>query len=368
MGLAILITVNDAPHRQLTDMATRVVIEEQLDQPATYTIHFEIDICDNNIGQQLHELTDPGSIIGIIAEVNDQRICLVKGPVTTQNASLQRGGAGSSIDIVGADSTHDLDREHINRQWPDVTDADIVRTILSVVRKEQDVADTPDTGHAEENHTLMQRESNLRFIQRLAQRNGFHFWFTSDNEGQETGHFRPRSLEADATAILQLNTDNYNIENLSIEAQTARPTQATGQQLDLRNLETFGEIVTSSGDEALGEQSLQQIAGSGGGEHSTQLAPPTDDAGTLQARQTALLREASWFITATCSTTTHRLCKLIQIHNIVEIHGAGARHSGKYYVTGVRHTIDAAVHKMDLTLSRNAWGNQSGSDLLSAIF
>ena len=44
-------------------------------------------------------------------------------------------------------------------------------------------------------------------------------------------------------------------------------------------------------------------------------------------------------------------------HTIVEVQGAGNRYSGKYYVTGVKHIIDASAYKMELELARNAWGN-----------
>ena len=35
--------------------------------------------------------------------------------------------------------------------------------------------------------------------------------------------------------------------------------------------------------------------------------------------------------------------------------GAGGRHSGKYFVASVKHTIDGAEHRMAAELLRNAW-------------
>jgi hypothetical protein len=57
------------------------------------------------------------------------------------------------------------------------------------------------------------------------------------------------------------------------------------------------------------------------------------------------------------TTSLHRLCDIVRFHTIVLVQGAGSRHSGKYYVTGVKHKIDAAAHKMELELQRNGWGN-----------
>ena len=42
--------------------------------------------------------------------------------------------------------------------------------------------------------------------------------------------------------------------------------------------------------------------------------------------------------------------------DLLELDGAGSRHSGNYLVAGVRHTIDAGGHRMELELLRNAWG------------
>jgi hypothetical protein len=90
------------------------------------------------------------------------------------------------------------------------------------------------------------------------------------------------------------------------------------------------------------------------------MAATVDDAGALQTRSEAALRDAQWFITATCRTSVHRMCnKVIRFHSLVNIAGAGSRYSGVYYVTGVKHSIDAAAHVMELELARNAWGNGS---------
>jgi hypothetical protein len=90
----------------------------------------------------------------------------------------------------------------------------------------------------------------------------------------------------------------------------------------------------------------------------------------MQARSRGALRDAQWFIHASCHTSLRRLCKIVRNHTIVEVQGAGSKHSGKYYVTGVKHTIDAISHNMNLELARNAWGNGSGgsSGIISSIF
>ena len=69
-------------------------------------------------------------------------------------------------------------------------------------------------------------------------------------------------------------------------------------------------------------------------------------------------------------TSLHKLSALIRVHTVVQVRGAGTRHSGKYYVTGVKHSIDATNHKMEIELARNGIGSEGGGvhGLLSSIF
>jgi hypothetical protein len=90
------------------------------------------------------------------------------------------------------------------------------------------------------------------------------------------------------------------------------------------------------------------------------VSAPADDAGDMQARSKGALIEADWFIQATCCTTYKLLGALVHAGMLVSVTGAGSRHSGSYFVTSVKHTIDAADHRMDIELARNGWGSAGG--------
>ena len=57
----------------------------------------------------------------------------------------------------------------------------------------------------------------------------------------------------------------------------------------------------------------------------------------------------------TCQASVHNVGIPVRAHTLVNLRGAGSRHSGKYFVAGVRHVIDAAAHTMEITLVRNGW-------------
>jgi phage protein D len=365
MGLDILICVDDIPNEHLTQSVSSVEVQERMDQNTTYKLNFMVDVCDGDIGHSIETDTNPNKILSILANVGDQLVCLVKGPVTQQSASLQHGGSGSSLHVEGEDTGHNMDHSTNFQVSTAVTDADIVTRIITANENMiADVEPTPSSAHDEDNHSHVQRESDLSLLRTLARRNGYHFWITYSEVGLATGHFRPRSLDGEPAANLVINHEEYNIDSLQINADPRAPSQTVGRQLSLRNHEEFGDTVALT-DNLMGLNSLSSLSES---PNSIHLAPMVDDSGALQARSEAALRDSQWFINATCHTSLHRLCnKIVRFHTIVNIEGAGLRHNGKYYVTAVKHTIDAVSYNMDIELARNAWGNEpsAGSGLPS---
>lgn len=355
MGLDILICVDDIPNENLTQNVNSVEVYEKMDSNTTYKLNFAIDICDGDIAQTIESDTAPETILSVLANVNDNLVCLVKGPITMQQSQLRHGGAGSSLQVEGEDTGANMDRTPVFQVTDSGTDSEIATNIIS--RSPQmipDVESTPDSTHNENNHSHVQRETDLSLLRKLARRNGFHFWITYLNTGQATGHFKPRSLEEEPANTLIVNNANNNIDLLQISSDSTRPSRTEGRQLDVRTLNVIGGD-TSLDDTFLGTRGLTDLNGSE--QQTIQLAPVVDDAGALSARSRGALRDAQWFIKATCQTSLHRLCDIVRAHTIVNVEGAGSRHSGKYYVTGVKHKIDASTYLMDLEMERNAWGN-----------
>ena len=354
MGLGILITVDNKVNQELTGLVTFVEVHEKIDLAIAYKIRFAIDVCSSDIGTLYEKVTDPGSVLGVLVESNDTLHCLVSGPVTNQEVNLEHGGSGSWLEVVGTDQTVDLDKEQQSHSHTG-KDSDLVSTILKS-RYIPDVEETPSSSHEEDKHTQVQIETDLAFIRRLAQRNGFHFWFTYDRNGKATAHFQPRSLTGNPVADLKVNLDNANVDNLQIKWDIKPPVKSEGKQVDQNTKQVFGGETTLKKSELLGAEGLGKVASKVAS--GIRLSPPVDDAGALSGRAQAALRDAQWFINASCKTTLNRICKIIKVHTIVNIEGAGSRYSGKYYVVGVKHNIDSAIHSMEIELSSNAWNTK----------
>ncbi|MEK7395617.1 MAG: hypothetical protein AAB116_01655 [Candidatus Poribacteria bacterium] len=350
MGLGIAIAVNGIADPELIQ-ATTVEIHERMGEITTYSIQYEVDISEGDIPLLINNRLDAGSEISILVPAGDVTYCLVKGPVHGHQIHLIHGGVGSSLEVKGSDSSIAMDREARSVVWSDVTDSDAIQAILSNYGYISDV-ETTSAGHFENKHTLVQRESDLRFIRRLARRNGFLFWITCDSTGIETAHFKRAPLDDETEAQLIINLESPDLQTIDIDWDIERPTSIDGSQLDLNTKNDIVIAVEQTPQTILGNNGIGAITGD---IRSVYLSSPADDAGDMRSRGEGAIIEADWFIHATCQTSLELVGVPIRPHTVIELRGAGSRHSGKYFVSGVRHAIDAESHRMELELARNGW-------------
>jgi hypothetical protein len=133
-----------------------------------------------------------------------------------------------------------------------------------------------------------------------------------------------------------------------------RPTQADATEVDLNTKSDISGAVQSSPLTALGGSGLADIVPEARVAH---VYAPADDNGDLTARGEGALIESSFFVYASGATTLSALGKVVRSHTLVNMRGIGSRHSGLWYCSGVRHSIDSSGHTMDFDLIRNGWAN-----------
>lgn len=353
MGLGIAIRVGGAPDG-VAASALSAEVTERMGQPTSYRLDYSLDIADSDFPLLVDARFGPGSEISILAPAGGRTECLVKGPVYGQQIRMEQGGAGSMLSVLGADSLVRLDREDKVVAWSDVTDGLAVTQILSRNSFIPDV-DTTQAAHLTLKHTLIQRETDLAFIRRLARRNGNLFWLSCDELGIETAHFKrpPLTGAADCELVINLTDPRSNVTSLEIAWDVERPVTASAAEVDLTNKSDISASVQRSPLEALGGSAFADVAGSG--TRAAHVDAPVDDSGDLQARAEAGLIEASFFVRASGSTTLAALGKVLRSHRLVNLRGAGSRHSGLWFCSAVRHSIDLSEHRMEFELIRNGW-------------
>jgi phage protein D len=351
MPLGVAIAVDGSVDDSLAD-ATWVEVHERLGRPAAFRIRFEFQAGSSDFDRLVDSRLSAGSELSVLVPGAAGNECLVKGPVGAQRIHFEHGGAGSYVEVRGSDGSIAMDREARSVLWSDLTDSDVVTSVAGSYGLTPDVEST-SAGHYETKHTLVQRESDLSFVRRLARRNGYLFWVSADPTGLQTAHFRPPPTTGSAAATLTINQEPPVLQALDLTWDVERPSSVESKQLDLNSKEDIDGALSSSPLPGLGADDLASVTGD---TRSMFLAAPVDDAGDLSSRSAGALTESYFFIRATGETTRERVGRPIRAHTIVELQGAGSRHSGDYLVAGVRHTIDASGHRMELELLRNAWG------------
>jgi phage protein D len=353
MGAGYSIQFNGAPDPELGNVAS-VEVYECIGESTTFRLRYVPDIVEGDLPLLKDDRLSAGSVITVFAQKGDSPTCLVKGTVYAQQIHLVHGDEGSTLEVVGADTSLAMDRENKSALWSDLTGSDAVTQILSTYSLTPDVESTT-TAHAETKHVLVQRESDLAFVRRLARRNGFLFWIGCDDAGAvETGFFKRPPLDGESAAelIINLTDPEANLGSLDISWDVERPTSATATQLDLNSKSDITGDVAKSPLAPLGAKALADIASE---TRSFHVHAPVDDAGDLQARGEAGLIEADFFVRARGQTTAKALGSVLRAHTVVTLRGAGSRHSGKWFCSSVRHTIDDVEHRMEFELIRNGW-------------
>jgi phage protein D len=352
MGLGISIRVNGAPDEMA---ATMVEVSERVGQPTNYRLQYSLDSAEGDFPLLKEAKFGSGSEVSILAPASSETHCLVKGPVYGQQITFVQGGSGSLLNVLGADSLIKMDREDKAVAWSNLTDSAAVTAIISQAGFVPDV-DTTQAGHFELKHTLIQRETDLAFVQRLARRNGNFFWLSCDTLGVETAHFKRPVLSGQAACdlVINLSDPRSNLTSLEINWDAERPTSAAATELDLNSKSDISGAVQRSPLTALGGSSLADVAT---GQRVVHVRAPVDDSGDLQARGEGALIDAAFFLRASGATTLSALGSVLRSHTLVNLRGVGSRHSGLWYCSAVRHAIDASAHRMEFELIRNGWAN-----------
>jgi hypothetical protein len=352
MGLGIAIAVNNAPDPDLSAAAS-VEVDQCAGDTTRYRLRYDLGLDNGDFPLLTKGSLAPGTDLAVIAPLNNKNVYLVRGPVTGAQIHFEHAIGASYFVVEGGDATVAMDRERKSAVYPDSTDSDAVSSVLGNYSDLTPDVDSTSAMHADNKHSLVQTDTDLRFIRQRARRNGFLFWITCDSTGSQTAHFKRPPVGDSSVTDLIINLDGNTIETIDVSWSIERPSSAVGTQVNLNDKTDIDGSLAKSSLALLGAQGLIDITSD---VHSIHLAPPVDDSGDLQGRAEGALTDSGWFIRATTRTTVDTLKAILSPQTVLNVRGLGSRFSGKFFVWRVRHTIDATKHQMDIELVRNAWG------------
>ena len=283
---------------------------------------------------------------------------LIDAYVVDVRASLSEEPGRSVLEVVAMDGTVLLSLEEKVRAWPDQADSAIASAIFSEPGFTPVVEDTSVVRSADDTTTL-QRGTDIQFLRRLAERNGYECFVQVGSSGQTEGHFHPPKVEEQPQAILNVNLGSatnvasFNARYDMLGATTASATgveveSASDQQADVQDgdLKSLGSESTVPAD----RPRKVLIAGTG-----------LVRSGELETYARSVVDRSSFAVTAEGVVSTAVLGSALHAKRPLLVRGAGEAFSGTYYVERVLHVFTSDGHEQHVKLRRNAAG-VTGSD------
>lgn len=287
---------------------------------------------------------------------------LIDGIITDHQVIPGNEPGRSQLRVTGEDISVKLSFEDQNATYPQQKDSDIVKKILAAAGFVPDVTETNDTPNDTE-RIPTQQGNNLRYIRRLAQRNGFVFFVEPTNiPGVNTAYWGPEKRQGEPQPALSLNMGpqtnvdmpiNFHFNALeSSEAEVSIVDPFTKLAIQLPALSAFLPSLTSKPAKPLRKTFSRDTA-------------------NLSFAQ-ALLRlltsssETSDVIKATGEIDAVRYGRALRARRLVDVRGAGQSYNGTYYVKQVVHEIKrlpTGDYKQRFNLTRDGRG-ASGTSIV----
>jgi phage protein D len=294
--------------------------------------------------------------VRIKVDVGRETQTLISAYVVETRTVFSNQPGQSMLDVVAMDPTVLMNLEEKVKAWPDMSDSDVATAIFSdAAYGFQPVVEDTSVQRSENQQTLLQRGTDIRFLKQLAHRNGYEcFVEVNADSGQIEGHFHPPRLDEPPQPALTVNTgETTNVNHFRVRHDMLKPVEAQVTGLDVDSRETQPAEATSSEREGLGSKAA----------HSTDrprrlllARTAMADAGELQAYAQAIVDQSSMAIYAEGELTTSVYGSLLRAKRSVSVRGVGRDFSGVYYVERVLHVIDTNGYVQRFTLRRNALG------------
>jgi phage protein D len=334
-------TVEVEDHARLADVARLRVATAIADRGASWSVLDE-PICDRLANVKI-----------AVRLGGESETPLIDGYVMDVRAELSANPARSTIEIVVMDATVLMDLEEKVKAWPDQSDSAIATSVFGDYSFDTDVASTQLVRQAND-VTVMQRETDIRLLNRLAERNGFECYVDVADRGQTVGHFGPPTLQESPQAVLSVNMGTETtLDGFSLRYDMLSATQASASGIDVQDASAQPARTQSASLHDQGDTST--VASD---RPRVRLLTPrglsrTDE---LQTLTQAAVDRSAFAITAEGLVNAAVLGQALRAKKPVLVRGAGRRFSGQFYVERVLHRFDANGYQQRVTLKRNAAG------------
>jgi phage protein D len=287
---------------------------------------------------------------------------LITGHITHVKPAFDPDPTRCILDVWGLDRSVLLDREDKLVAWPNKKDSDIASDIFNAYGFGFDIQDT-EVVHDEAVSTVIQRETDWQFLNRLAMRNGFECYIEDS-----FGYFGERKRRRAPQALLAVQFgEETNVQKLALEVNALTPANVEMFQLERESKLVVTATVESSDQPTLG--AVGAVPGKGI-EQGLVVLGQTAATGVneMSGISRALFDKQQWFVTGHGELSGNVLGSVLRPRRPVTIKGIGETFSGVYLVSHVTHAFSNDGYIQRFEVKRNglmptgseAWGGGAG--------
>jgi hypothetical protein len=291
-------------------------------------------------------------VIGVVLGASLE--ALIDGVIYHHQIAPSNEPGMSTLTVSGRDISVLLDLEEKNALYQNRPDSLIVTEILAgyaqygLVPQAMPTTDVP----IELYRVPRQHETDLQFIRRMAQRNGYVFYIEPLTLGASTAYFGPENRAGLPQPALSVDMGTAtNVNSLDFMNDALAPVAAKG---------SFVEPITKTSIPIPPLPSLRvpPLVGSPAAARRTKRMRRTASQGPGLAAITALAATTSApdAVTARGQVDTVRYGSVLRARRLVGVRGAGLQNDGLYYVRQVTHEIEVGKYTQDFSLSREGTG------------
>jgi phage protein D len=255
------------------------------------------------------------------------------------------------LELSGMDLSAAMDLAEKQLAWPNKKDHEIAQAIFSSYGLRPDVEDTVAT-HGEALATILQTETDIRFLRRLAARNGFECHVRGS-----TGYFRSPNMQEPPQKTLAIEFGREtNLAELRIRVDGTPATDAEIRRVDPIAKQEERERLQASPRRKLGQRPLAGLRGGLADGRQLLRRQPSAAPAEMRGRLRQAYEGAGRFVTAEGEIDGRVYRAVLRARRLVTIKGIGETYSGLYYVTRVRHSFTVDGYTQQFEAYRNGLG------------
>jgi hypothetical protein len=359
LGIRLLLwtgsTVPTPPKPGVVDALTRVQVRNDEDSGDGFQLTFALghdgiadwDLLDGSLGPMTRVMI--AVVLGVVPEV------LIDGIVTQLAVTPSNDPGRSTLTVTGSNLTVKLDLEEKNAPYKNQPDFVIVGQLLMAYPQFGFVpAVAPTTEFPIELERIpRQRETDLAYIRRLAEDNGYVFYIEPITFGLNKAYWGPVLRAGLPQPALTMNMGAAtNVTSLSFSNDALAPVAASGGILEPMSKMTIPVP-------ALPPIRIPPLTPMPAPAYRKTLLRDTANQNPARAAMAsaAAATRAPEAVSGQGQLETVRYGSVLRARRLVGVRGSGFSYDGIYYVKSVTHEITKGTYTQSFRLSRDGTGS-----------